>query len=928
MDADLLFDDKLGEATTDDDGRFVVRYGTERFRDLFERAPDVYVLIHDERGRQLATTLDAVVRNAGPEQEMHVQLAGNGIRPPARTVYVGGLAVSKEAFESLAPEDVLEVGRNAFKKEPEERALAILEGLHPSLADDLRRPKLCGTPVTSVLEDLVRAKKWDREIALTLEDILWGFGGFGFTSYSCPPFSINYETTGSTAVDPTDTASNITLPGAATVLGSTAANGVPDYIERICFWLQRAYQAFTDPPFGLSSPTGTITVDVIDDPGYGHGGLNHITIHYNLPNDLLAWVLVHELMHVFQAEYVANGTGGGWNPGMTEGGAVLAEDTVLDLINRYAGEADTFFGEGTLLHPEYSLQGLSYKLSLFLKYLTEQQSAEVQPPDEPRVGVDAYRRLLETFDAQSYTTAAFEQAVADLPWYQSFFKFGYLDAAKLDETSSETLLGNFWLACYVKDLGVGIPDRRFDFMEDEDVSLADDIFPGGSPVPIGTLRSVAFQGDVALPNGGAVTLSSGSGGTVSPFAARFYKVSPAMGVNTLRVNFSAGAGFTRPLVQIVLVEPGNTVRDILRSDRTVWARTIANNRSGTRLDHLVIIVAGTDTGGPFTLSVQDVPQAPDVMVTRWHHPAGTGFEIDSFNWAWTWVSPDIFVDTNLDGVADDQVVFDQNNKLFVRLRNQGNAPASNIQVEFWYQDASGGLDPSAWQPVRNQTGDIQVLTGLSLPPQSTSPIPPAPAANQWSVDWAPAPSGGSHHFCVRAVVTVPGDPNTDNKRCVSNFGNVIMGGGFADLDWVRRAYLERYPEVEVVVIPRAHGRSVVSRADIARINATKVPLDDDVLDQLRVRALDVRDEIGPEPEAEGDEHTDGQALGIWPRPSRLGKLPDLRGHYPSDPRTLPPGLAEADLITVAHLVQGRPIGGFTWALHAPPAGQEAGARGT
>jgi hypothetical protein len=51
-----------------------------------------------------------------------------------------------------------------------------------------------------------------------------------------------------------------------------------------------------------------------------------------------------------------------------------------------------------------------------------------------------------------------------LPWYQSFFRFGYLDAARLDETSSETLLGNFWLACYLKDLGTAVPDRRFDFM--------------------------------------------------------------------------------------------------------------------------------------------------------------------------------------------------------------------------------------------------------------------------------------------------------------------------------------------------------------------------------------------------------------------------------------------------------------------------------
>jgi hypothetical protein len=72
--------------------------------------------------------------------------------------------------------------------------------------------------------------------------------------------------------------------------------------------------------------------------------------------------------------------------------------------------------------------------------------------------------------------------VRQLPWYQDLYEFSYLDAARLDELSSETLLGNFWLACYLKDLGVGIPDRRFDFMEDEAASAADDIFPT-SPGP-------------------------------------------------------------------------------------------------------------------------------------------------------------------------------------------------------------------------------------------------------------------------------------------------------------------------------------------------------------------------------------------------------------------------------------------------------------
>jgi hypothetical protein len=127
------------------------------------------------------------------------------------------------------------------------------------------------------------------------------------------------------------------------------------------------------------------------------------------------------------------------------------------------------------------------------------------------------------------------------------------------------------------------------------------------------------------------------------------------------------------------------VRDILRSDRTTWARTIANARGGTSLDHILIVVAGTDVGGTFTLTVQDVAAAPDVTVTRWHHVAGTHYEIDSFGWTWTWVSPDIWVDNDGDGLADSVVFFNENNQLFIRTAQPGTRGGIGIGVQFWYQ---------------------------------------------------------------------------------------------------------------------------------------------------------------------------------------------------------------------------------------------------
>ena len=53
IDRDFAFHDKLGFATTDDDGRFVIRFGIEDFRDVFESAPDIFLRVFDASGTRL-----------------------------------------------------------------------------------------------------------------------------------------------------------------------------------------------------------------------------------------------------------------------------------------------------------------------------------------------------------------------------------------------------------------------------------------------------------------------------------------------------------------------------------------------------------------------------------------------------------------------------------------------------------------------------------------------------------------------------------------------------------------------------------------------------------------------------------------------------------------------------------------------------------
>jgi hypothetical protein len=133
------------------------------------------------------------------------------------------------------------------------------------------------------------------------------------------------------------------MPGTGAVVGSTiGGNGVPDYIEKLCFWLENALATYTNPPFSLRDPSagGKIPVSVTGTSPGGAGG-GAMTIGRNLNDDLLAAVPTHELMHLIQELYEGAGTTGIWNSGMVEGGAVLGEDVVFDTHNRYIVQATT-----------------------------------------------------------------------------------------------------------------------------------------------------------------------------------------------------------------------------------------------------------------------------------------------------------------------------------------------------------------------------------------------------------------------------------------------------------------------------------------------------------------------------------------------------------------------------------------------------------
>jgi hypothetical protein len=884
----------------------------------------VYFSVATASGTQLLLTRELPTGVTGPMQQ--VQLAvpreRSGERQDQRrpTVRIGDFDLDAEAFARLEPDFVLELAAAMVSRAAEKRFRARIAAVSPEILPSVQAAqRMSLTPVLRLIEEVVRAKKWPRELRLRIDEILRGrvrdpiWPGpppgppSGFEQvHLCPNFNITYQDSGPAAVDLSTDAADILDPGnpANVVLASLPAGGAPTYIKRICFWLERALAAYTGPRFNLRNPAAGGRIDVVvNSADFGSAGSTTFYINNTLPPDVLCAVCVHELFHMVHQLYAGSGP---WRSGTNEGGAVWAEDSAAEFLNRYLDEAGTNFNfSGYMILPHSSLEsaGFNYKTSLLWRYISEQQSPYTNPADEPMIGTETFREVLERCEAGGWSSDALRQAVRNLPWYQDFYEFDYLDAARLDRLSSETLYGNFVLAAYLKDLGTNVPDRRFDFMEDEENITIDDVIATVRPdAPLqSNLASVARAGTATLTSGSPIFFSN----SVPRFGSRYFEIAIDPGVTSVQLQFAAGGGLTSALCQAALIDEDDQIREIYRSDASSYGKRFPNLRDGKRLSRVAVVVSGCASAGSFTLELANASAAPDVMVTRWHSVMKSEIEVDPRNWSWTWVSPDIYVDTNLDGVADGTVFFGTDNKLFVRLHNKGNADAAGIGVQFWYQNATPGLSDAAWLPVRNAANAIQSLSGLTLA---------AAATGSWSVDWAPVPAGTSRHFCVRAVVTAPGDPNVDNKRAVSNFGNVEMpSSGFADMVWTRRQRSrDGERAVSMTLVPRFSHQFELATRDLLEQRVKRLRPGQSVMDEIRIYHRPSARKITATDTRKGRRNKDDCPCAGPVRSD--GREPDPSGDYPIDPRTLPPGLKGKPMVTVVHKSDGRVLGGITLML--------------
>ena len=79
-DKDLLFDDQLGTTSTDQDGYFKISYKKEKFNELYEKNPDIYLKVFNSRGKLLYNTIKAVRMEAGRIEEYIIKLKSSVLK--------------------------------------------------------------------------------------------------------------------------------------------------------------------------------------------------------------------------------------------------------------------------------------------------------------------------------------------------------------------------------------------------------------------------------------------------------------------------------------------------------------------------------------------------------------------------------------------------------------------------------------------------------------------------------------------------------------------------------------------------------------------------------------------------------------------------------------------------------------------------------
>ena len=907
----------LGKAVTNKKGyyKLVLDFNSLENTEIKEIKVDILLKLEDSKGRLIRALKKPIhiLSTKDDRLDISLQFIEYGLDWQDMS-YIAGQPVNLKAVAQLSNEELVQTYRYLRKRTKKLKRKALVRKAFPGLFHKFTNPNDdCGEGRLEVIHVIMEDRGSSNQLG-DADDLPAGATVHWFFTNS---IQVKYTTDAAypnDRVNPALPASDqqVTLSD-GTPIGWIRANlsdlhpdnteVSPAYVQRVGLIAEFALSRFISLAFAMRDPRNGASRleyrirDQAGAAGQTSGSWSHVEVAPSNSDLQNLHTVPHEMFHQVQYRYNNTTTRSGIYGSLREGGSRFIEDNINDQPNRYVAQSKEIFDDpsqsiadsvsvGTSIGSSTSIR---YAAALFWKYIAEHHSTNVTPANEPVIGIDSYRKVLEAAatvqmsdPGVGYDPTVLRTARSGMPYYGRLDQFRYYDMAFTELDHHETTWANYLIANYVHSTGNPVADRRFEYMEDQD--------PVTWPSTVANLASLqAF-----IQPGDNLTLAQGASISRSvvghkQWSSRYYRVTPSgsPGPRLLRISLISSAGMTDPLIQILRLGASSNLIDINRSDKMTYDKTI--NLNG--LSQVIVIVAARINPGDYTIQFDEVATGADTMITRWNSAVGTEYEIDPTGWSWTWISPDVMVDNNNDGFADTVVFFGQNNKLKVRLRNRGNANASGIQIDFWYQKATPFLNSGGWIPVQDVNGTTQQITGGTLSSGSY---------NWFMVNWAPVDDGTHHpHWCVKVKVTVPGEPNIDNKMCFSNFGNVTTPGEGDEVRILVRM-LESYGNSELMVIP--HGPLYTFEApklpNGSGIYKCKCNCNDQQL-MLPTRAIRTNMKVLE------------RKLKPWDRQTRSLK-PLQEYYYHVKTNTLPPGVDPKSLVTVVELTDGEVMGGITY----------------
>lgn len=660
----------------------------------------------------------------------------------------------------------------------------------------------------------------------------------------------------------------------------------PRYVQMVAAYAQSALDRLEAAPYSLRDPRphgGRLEIRILQQGFFrcsSHREWVHLELSPNLSDQAARRWLVHGIAHRIAGRY----------PRAQGPLADILEEGAADLLSELL-EGQSFRGPiqfDSLWSESNGPRSCDRQASRwFLRTLGERAG-------DPVAFLRAFWEGGDDSDA-SGGLQALRSAVQNGERFADFDRF--LQRGE-GSASKETRWGDFWVCEALRRAGIESSDARFTH-------------------PAGPQSPAALGAD--SPKLGRRGILSRKLVDMSPWSGRIFCVL-LDGVRAVKFNYRAAGN---PIFQVLVIGPNNELLDVLRSDKTNLSHVVPV-RGATKL---LLAIASREQAVDADLTLSEGEAAAAVMITPANCIAGTTLEVDPRKHAWTWLSPDVMVDNDGDGLADSLNPPGKDNRLRIRLRNRGNHRAVDLSLRLRCQPAAPVPDEGAWVPVCDAFGQPQELTGIEVEAHGevwvTAKWAPEPGGQATQADsWfvrvelrakADAPSTEPETTAFAAVSSVPSSAGSA-RGAEGNIGSTQPALAMS-------AVLEPGSPARTGVAPNPPlfkpNEQTFGPPVTAQLPRRRVVDDPNVLHLIVRRA-------GARRKTELVMSTPGSSVGLAPSPLMNDPSIDVERielrrsaqarKIPVDVRSLPPGMNPENLVTATQLEDGRAVGGVSFLL--------------